>query len=109
VHRRGFIFDAVVESRGFGSPDTTADGLLSLEDQPTSHDASAPLPKHKADNLPEPLTTFIGRERELADVAAILEELAQVLIARTRNRMLLGQLRRNFEIGSPHWTISATG
>ena len=52
VPRRGYIFDASPESR----------------------DALPPFPKRKADNLPEPLTNFIGRERELADVAAILEE-----------------------------------
>jgi predicted ATPase/DNA-binding winged helix-turn-helix (wHTH) protein len=78
VPRRGYIFDASVESRGFGSPNTqAADGRLngrSLGDERATHDALLPFPKHKADNLPEPLTNFIGRERELADVAAILEE-----------------------------------
>jgi predicted ATPase/DNA-binding winged helix-turn-helix (wHTH) protein len=78
VPRRGYIFDASVESRGFGSPNTpAADGRLkgpSLGDEPATHDALLPFPKRKAENLPKPLTNFIGRERELADVAAVLEE-----------------------------------
>jgi DNA-binding winged helix-turn-helix (wHTH) protein len=78
VPRRGYILDAAVESRGFGSPNTPAADVRrkghSLGDEPATHDALLPFPKRKADNLPEPLSNFIGRERELADVAAVLEE-----------------------------------
>ena len=78
VPRRGYIFDAPVESRGFGSPNTPAADVRlrghSLGDEPATHDALLAFPIRKADNLPELLTNFIGRERELAEAAAILEE-----------------------------------
>lgn len=78
VPRRGYIFDAPVESRGSGFPNTPAPDLHpeahALGDEPATDDALPPFPTRKADNLPDPLTNFIGRERELADVAAILEE-----------------------------------
>jgi non-specific serine/threonine protein kinase len=61
VPRRGYIFDAPVESRSFDS-----------QLAPQANGGLLPFPKRKVDNLPEPLTSFIGRERELAEVAAVL-------------------------------------
>ena len=57
VPRRGYIFDAPVESTGF-------------EPEPSP----VTLPKRGTDNLPESLTSFIGRKRELAEVGAALQD-----------------------------------
>jgi DNA-binding winged helix-turn-helix (wHTH) protein len=76
VPRRGYIFDAPVESRGFESQlSASADGVRAQsgpEGNAPVHGTVLAFPRRKADNLPEPLTSFIGREHELIDVAGLL-------------------------------------
>jgi predicted ATPase/DNA-binding winged helix-turn-helix (wHTH) protein len=76
VPRRGYIFDAPVESRGFESLlSAAADGARAgrgPEGNAPVHGTVLAFPKRKADNLPEPLTSFIGREHELIEVAGLL-------------------------------------
>ena len=79
VPRRGYIFDAPVEPRGFESQLSPAAADIpragsAPEGEAPPRGAVLTFPKRKADNLPEPLTSFIGREHELTDVAALLRE-----------------------------------
>jgi len=45
----------------------------------------------------------MSRQRKVSALTAIQSA------PRTRNRVVRLKLRRDLEIGSPHWTISATG
>ena len=79
VPRRGYIFDAPVEPRGFESQLSPA--TADIPHAGSAPDGEAPprgavltFPKRTADNLPEPLTSFIGREHELTEVAALLRD-----------------------------------
>ena len=79
VPRRGYIFDAPVEPRGFESQLSPAAADIpragsAPEGEAPPRGAVLTFPKRKTDNLPEPLTSFIGREHELTDVAALLRE-----------------------------------
>ena len=71
VPRRGYVFDGPVVSVGFEPQLPVADHVLGGNSS-ALHAALLTFPKRQTDNLPEPLTSFIGRERELADVAALL-------------------------------------
>src|SRR5262245_4344653 len=78
VPRRGYIFDAAVESKGFEHQVSPPSGLplagVSAGGASSPHNTVLTFPRRSTDNLPEPLTSFIGRERELANVAAVLDK-----------------------------------
>ena len=79
VPRRGYIFDAPVEPGGFESQLSPAAADIphaggAPEGEAPPRGAVLTFPKRTTDNLPEPLTSFIGREHELTEVAALLRD-----------------------------------
>ncbi len=79
VHDR--ILRHAIESRGGTVVKTTGDGMLAVPDLPRDFPPLRSLSTRRS-NLPVPLTSFVGRERELAEVDR--------LIARGRLVTLIG-------------------